>query len=387
MLIARQLQLPKKNSFFLFGPRQVGKSTLISESFSKETALTYELLKTDEYVRLKSQPSLFREEILGRKEKITHVVVDEIQKVPELLDEIHYLMEKPKPPCFVLSGSSARKLKRAHANLLAGRAWTLLLHPLTHMELGESFDLKKCLEVGTLPKIYLEEERENANHYLKSYVETYLKEEIEAEALLRQSGPFLRFLFLSGSESGNILNYSNMGRETGCAHTTVKEYYKILEDTLIGFFLLPFHKSNRKRLSQHPKFYFFDTGVQRALSRKLSLLVEPKTEEWGNLFEHWVIAETMRLASYWKKDFSYSYFRTEQGAEVDLIVETPAGKIVAIEIKSSSEPRNFSAGFAALKTLGVKSHNFCVSLAPRPRKAENIEILPWQEYFQMLKNL
>ena len=251
------------------------------------------------------------------------VFIDEIQKIPPLLDEVQVVMESKSPPRFVLSGSSARKLKRAQANLLGGRAWTLQLHPLTHVELEEAFELDKALAVGTLPKIYLEESREAANQYLKSYVETYFREEIEAEALVRSSGTFLRFLFLAGQESGRLLNYSSIARDTGTSHTTVKEYFKILENTLIGRFLLPFHKSPRQRLSQHPKFYLFDTGVERALTRKLSLKLDPRTREYGEAFEHWIVNETIRLAAYLGKDLELSYFRTERGAEVDLVIELP----------------------------------------------------------------
>ena len=388
-MLKRLLELPKAHSCFLFGPRQVGKTTLVESVLLPASCRTYDLLRTDEYMRLVSHPSLLREEVLHRPSPVKDIFIDEIQRIPALLDEVQVVMESKRPPRFILSGSSARKLKRAQANLLGGRAWTLQLHPLTHTEIGEGFDLHKALEVGTLPRIYLEESREAANQYLKSYVETYLREEIEAEALVRSSGTFLRFLFLAGQESGRLLNYSSIARDTGTTNTTVKEYFKILEDTLIGRFLLPFHKSPRQRLSQHPKFYLFDTGVERALTRKLSLQLEPWTREYGEAFEHWVINETARLGGYLGKDFELSYLRTERGAEVDLVIELPRGGIIGVEIKSTKDPRpaDYEPGFAALAAIVKPRKRLCVCLAPHPRKAGATEILPWREYFRLLASL
>lgn len=355
--------------------------------FSPDRTLRYDLLQSEEYMRLAAQPSLFREEVLARNPQIHHVFVDEVQKIPALLDEVHLLSERKNPPQFILTGSSARKLKRSQANLLAGRAFTLHLFPLTHMELGEAFDLRKALEVGTLPKIYLESDRAAADQYLRSYVETYLKEEIEAEALVRNIGTFLRFLSCSGHENGNLLNFSSIARETGTKHPTVKEYFRILEDTLIGRFLFPFHRSKRKRLAQRPKFYFFDTGVQRAITKKLTVPLEPATPEHGNLFETWVINEMLRLDSYFNLDFEFSFFRTERGAEVDLVIEHPRGKRLAVEIKSSENPHpmEFRSGFEAFKTIDQKAARICVCRTLHARKWEDIEILPWREFFQFIR--
>ncbi len=388
-MISRLLELPQKRSFFVFGPRQTGKSTLIRSSFAASKIRVYDFLKTDEYHRILAQPEIFREEVQSRPSQITHILVDEVQRIPDVLNEVHCLLESPNSPHFILSGSSARKLKRANANLLGGRAWTLKLFPLTHLELGQLFQLTKALEFGTLPSIYLEGDREAAKEYLKSYVETYLKEEIEAEALVRTSGVFLRFLFQASHENGKIINYSTIARETGTTHVTVKEYYQILEDTLVGFFLFPFHKSNRKRLARHPKFYFFDTGVQRALTKKLSLDLIPGTIEFGDQFETWVINETMRIASYLKKDFEFSYFRTERGAEVDLVIETPKNQLLGIEIKSSTNPNasDFRSGFKAIKEICPQIRPICVCRAPHARKQEGVEILPWKDYFALLQTI
>ncbi len=322
-------------SLFLFGPRQTGKSTLLQSLFPGNTAYYYDLLKTEEFTRLSAHPELFREEIISRDPRITHVIVDEIQRIPDLLNEIQFLIESNNAPCFLLSGSSARKLKRAKANLLAGRALNYRLYPLTTTELGERFSLIKVLQIGSLPSVYLEESLEAAQDRLRSYVEIYLKEEIEMEAQLRRIGSFLHFLNIAASENGNTINFSNVARETGVSYQTVKSYFQILEDTLIGNFLFPYQRSFRKRLSKHPKFYFFDTGVVRALSKKITVPLEPKTPEFGRTFEHFVVLEAMRQADYRKLDYNFSYYRTEGGAEVDLIIESPKGEIFAVEIKAS----------------------------------------------------
>ena len=381
----RLLKLPQKAHFFLFGPRQTGKSTLIKKTFPQEKTLYYDLLLSEEYTRLTANPSLFREEIDALDKNTTHVVIDEVQRIPELLNEVHYLIEKYKNKFnFCLSGSSARKLKRKSANLLGGRAWVKHLYPLTHIEIGNEFNLNRALRFGTLPLIYMSTDTE-AVELLNSYVEVYLEEEIKAEAIIRNIGAFVRFLKFAAHENGNILNLSNISRETGTSNKTIKEYFQILEDTLIGFFLLPYSKSTRKRLVKHPKFYFFDTGVRNALTKQLSLKLEPGNREYGNAFEHFMIAEMMRLANYKKKDYEFSFYRTSSNAEVDLIIETPDKKIFAIEIKSSENPS--SSDLSGLQSfLEVQPHAIplVLSRAPRKRKIGNVPIYPWKEVFKLL---
>ena len=385
-MVKRILNLPLNHSFFLFGPRQTGKSTLIKQTFPADTTLFYDLLHSEEYLRLTSQPALFREEVLSRAKEITHVVVDEIQRIPNLLNEIHSLMESDNPPYFILSGSSARKLKRSHANLLAGRAWTLNLYPFSHLELGKLFSLDKSLNIGTLPSMYLCNTKDEAKRTLKAYAETYLKEEIQAESLVRNLGAFLRFLTLAADENGNIINFSNIARETGTSYHTVKEYFQILEDTLIGFFLLPYSKSVRKRLIKHPKFYFFDTGVQRTLNNKISLDLTPKTSDYGNAFEHFIITEIIRLSTYLENDYKFSFYRSSNHCEVDLIIETPNGKIYAIEIKSSEHPdKSMLNGLKSFKTINPKAILYCACRAPRKRMVDDMTILPWQEIFYAIE--
>ncbi|MBI4403368.1 MAG: ATP-binding protein [Deltaproteobacteria bacterium] len=383
-MVKRLLKLPQSKSFFLFGPRQTGKTTLVREAFPQERCSSYNLLITAEYLRLVADPSLLRTEILASPKNITHIFIDEVQRIPELLNEVHALMEERVGRSFILCGSSARKLKRSGANMLGGRAWTLRLHSLTHLELGDQFNLARAMEIGTLPKIYLEHDREAARQYLKSYAETYIKEEIEAEALVRSTGTFLRFLFQAGHESGNLINYSNIARDSGTSHTTVKEYYQILEDTLIGRFLFPYHRSVRKKHSLHPKFYLFDTGVERAIKKQLSLDLLPGTREFGCAFEHWIVNECWRINDYLQKDFEFSYFRTESGAEVDLIIETPKKHTIAVEIKSASKVRvgDLRSGYAAFAKVCKKFTPLCIANIARSQRFGEVEVVPWQEFFK-----
>ncbi|PIS48072.1 MAG: ATPase [Elusimicrobia bacterium CG08_land_8_20_14_0_20_51_18] len=386
-MIKRRLNPPLNKSFFLFGPRQTGKSTLVKSVFNEKDSLYYNLLKSDEYMRLVSRPSVFREEVLTAPAGKKYVIVDEIQRIPEILNEIHYILESVSdPPVFCMTGSSARKLKRGGANLLAGRAWTFYLHPFTHAELGRSFSLEKALRTGTLPPAYLENDAESSGRTLKSYVDTYLKEEVGAEALVRNLDRFARFLPVAASENGNILNFSAIAQATGLTYKTVQEYFQILQDTLMGFFLTPFAGSPGRQVVKHPKFYFFDTGVQRAASGRLSVEPQRGTREYGFLFEHFVICEILRFISYGENDYSAHFYRTKSGAEVDLVIETPEKKIFAIEIKSSGSPENHGLnGLKSFSEIFPKAELYCVSTADKGRKIGKINIIPWQDIFAALK--
>ena len=372
----------------MFGPRQTGKSTLLRTLFSAETTLHFDLLKSEEYFRLSPQPELFREEVIHRSQKITHVLVDEIQRIPELLNEVHFLLENKNAPHFILTGSSARKLKRSNANLLAGRALSFSLFPLSFEELGPSFSLHKTFERGSLPAIYLEKDSNLAQEQLRAYVDTYLKEEIEREAQVRNIGQFVRFITLAGHENGNVLNFSNLSRETGTSYQTVKAYFQILEDTLLGKLLQPFAKSQRKRLSKHPKFYFFDLGVVRALQKKLQVPITPKTPDYGDSFEHFLLLEIFKKADYSRSDFEFSFYRTEHGAEVDLIIEKPSGEMIALEVKATDNVRSSDlSGLLSFSDICPKAKLICACLAPHRRKLGKIEILPWQEAFAEIFSL
>ena len=264
-----------KHSFFLFGPRGTGKSTLLKKRFDQSQCLWLDLLDSDVEDRFFRNPSDLYAIVKALPDEIHYVIIDEIQKVPKLLDEVHRLIEETDK-IFILTGSSARKLKHGGANLLAGRAFVYHLYSLSCFELKEQFDLEKALHWGTLPKIFSLEEDSEKSEFLRSYADTYLKEEIWNEQVIRKLQPFRRFLEVAAQCNGKIINYANIARDVGVDDKTIKEYFFILEDTMIGFFLEPFHNSFRKRLVEKPKFYFFDPGVVRSLSRRLSVPLTQK---------------------------------------------------------------------------------------------------------------
>lgn len=387
-MIHRTLNLPQSKSFFFFGPRQTGKSSLVRLQFPEHEMLSINLLHQNEFERFSKHPEILRSEVLQRSPLSTHVLIDEIQKVPALLDEVHAILESGQPsvPHFILTGSSARKLKAAGANMLGGRALTRRLYPFTHLELGDRFDLNRTLSTGTLPPIYLENDPAMRADLLRSYAETYVREEIQMEAVVRNIGTFLRFLSVASHEEGNLLNYSAIARDSGTSSVTVKEYFQILEDTLIGFFLFPFSRSQRKRTATHPRFYLFDGGVQRALAKQLSVPLEPRTSPFGHAFEAWIIRETRTLADYHQKDLEFSFYRTDRGAEVDLVIETPRNKIWGVEIKSSESPTatDFQSGLNSLAESVEIHEKICVCRAPRESRVGDTQVLPWRIFFQKL---
>ncbi|HCU24680.1 MAG TPA: AAA family ATPase, partial [Deltaproteobacteria bacterium] len=306
---------------FLWGPRQVGKSTLLQQQFPK--AKFYDLLNTEKKTQFLLEPSRLRQEILSQKPR--QVVLDEIQKVPALLDEVHWCVENTATQ-FILCGSSARKLKRGAANLLGGRAWRFELFPLTSQELRKDFDLLRALNHGLLPHHYLMDRPERS---LSAYVLDYLAEEIQAEALVRNVPSFARFLQAATLTHGHLLNYANVARDCGVSPKTVREYYQILEDTLLGHSLEPWRRSRQRRLIETSKFYFFDVGLVRALTGMRK--IQEGTEEFGRQFEHFLIEEIRAYLSYREIHLPLSFWRTSTQLEVDLIVGDMES---AIEFKS-----------------------------------------------------
>jgi predicted AAA+ superfamily ATPase len=392
--LPRLLSLPTKQSFFLLGPRQVGKSALIRNYFSEFKLLKYNLLIQEELLRLTQNPQLFRTEVMTRNPNITHVFIDEVQKLPRLLDEVHYILEETKnPPFFILTGSSARKLKRNKANMLGGRAYDLNLAPLTYKEitnaLGEEmFSEHKALCYGTLPAVYLAEGKDDAIKTLQAYTNIYIKEEIQEEALVRNLGAFTGFLRLAAEENGHLLNFTNLSQDLGVSSNTIQSYYQILEDTLMGFMLRPFAASSRRSLVKRPKFYFFDTGVQRALNKELSIELDVGTKRFGDVFEHFFIKEMIYLARYINPEYEFSFYRTENDAEIDLIVKTPCKTIYAIEIKSSTAPSlQELSGFKSFREICPDAKLICACRCPRPYKLGDIEILPWTTVFDKVLTL
>jgi predicted AAA+ superfamily ATPase len=335
----------------LFGARGVGKSTFLSKEFFKDqNPLYYDLLIPELEDRLRRNPESFQKEILSEK-KLTWVVIDEIQKLPKLLDVVHHLIESTSIR-FALTGSSARKLKRGSANLLAGRAYVYSLFPLASLELGDDFDLEDAVNWGSLPFIFKVKSDEERSTYLRSYVLSYVKEEVQTEQLVRNLDPFREFLEIAALGSGKIINYSKISRDVGVDTKSVINYYQILEDTLLGFFVPAYHKSVRKSQLTHPKFYFFDNGVKKALTRSLRAYSTPGTSEFGEAFEHWVLQEIHRLNHYTQSDYRMAYFATKHGAEVDLVLSR-GRETVLIEIKSSK-----NHDFDEIRKLNVIAQDF-----------------------------
>ena len=366
----------------MFGARGTGKSTSLHQLFPADETLWIDLLDLDEEARLQSRPMALADQLRQIQDsragdKIRWVILDEIQKIPELLDVVHREIERGRF-LFGLTGSSARKLKRGSANLLAGRAFTYHLFPLTHRELKEQFDLSHVLRWGSLPKTFSlnEEDRED---FLRTYANVYLKEEIQAEQIVRKIQPFRAFLEVAAQSAGKIVNYSNIARDISSDPVSVQSYFEILEDTLIGFQLKPFHESVRKRQRKNPKFYLFDLGVQHALARTLNVPVTPQTSAYGNAFEQWIITEAYRLNSYLKRDWDFSYLRTKDDAEIDLIIDRPGMPLALVEIKSSKSVDETSVSSLAkfAKDMG-KAQSFCLSTDPVPKKIRGIHCLPWQ---------
>lgn len=384
-MIRRNCKLPKSNSFFLFGPRGCGKSTLLQAEFSTADTLFLDLLDIRLLDDLMLDPGRFERLINEPGARDKRVVIDEVQKFPRLLDEVQRQIQRTKRQ-FVMTGSSARKLKQAGTNLLAGRAWLYQLYPFTAEELKQDFDLKRALERGTLPDAYLAADAAAAKEYLTAYVGTYLEKEIQQEQWVRNLEPFRRFLAVAAQMNGKILNRSAISREVGVDDVTVANYFEILEDTLLGFHLPAFHKSVRKAQRQAPKFYFIDPGIKRALDRTLTIEMLPQTYAWGDAFEHWVILEIMKNAAYARLDWKFSYLRTKDDLEIDLIIDRPGRARALMEIKSKQKVSESDA--KALETLGPdvdsRAQRFLFSLDPLTATFGKTLAVPWQKGIQIL---
>jgi uncharacterized protein len=324
-MFSRSLPLPENptESFFLWGPRQVGKSHLLLQRYPD--AKWVDLLLTQEYVRYLERPGLLRDELRSMPPG-TLTVIDEVQKVPALLDEVHWLIER-QALVFALCGSSARKVRRGHANLLGGRALRHELFGLVSDELRDQFDLIRFVNHGTLPRHYL---AERPGPMLRAYVDDYLKEEIAAEGVVRSLPTFSEFLRAAAIGDTELINYSNIARECGRSVNTVKEYYQILVDTLLGRFLPAWTRRPKRRVIQAPKFYFADVGVVNHLARRGRL--EPGSELFGKALENLVHHELCAWREYHEQDLELSFWRLASGIEVDFLV----GDIeLAIEVKSA----------------------------------------------------
>lgn len=359
----------QKRSCFLFGPRQTGKSSLIRHSLG--SARIYNLLETETYLKLSRAPGRLREECTA-KDRV--VVIDEIQKLPLLLDEVHLLIED-RGLRFLLTGSSARKLRRGGVNLLGGRARVLHLHPFSFRELGERFDLARAIHHGLLPPIYLSDEPEQN---LKDYVGTYLKEEVAAEGLTRNVPAYSRFLEVAALCNGQLLNYTKIANDAQVARSTVQEYFQILKDTLIAHEVPPWQATRKRKPLSTSKLYFFDVGVARVLQNRGQ--VRMGSPEFGPCFETYLFHE-LRAFCDTRGAGEVAYWRSKSGYEVDFIL----ADTTAVEVKASRTvgPRDLRSLRALQEEKKLKRY-VVVSLEGTARQVHGIQILPWKEFLERL---
>lgn len=370
------ITLPKRQSAFLWGARKTGKTTYLKMRFPK--SLVYDFLKTDLFFEIAKRPSLLREQLLAKPKEMLEepIILDEVQKVPQVLDEVHWLIEN-KNLQFILCGSSARKLKRSHANLLGGRAWHYEMFPFTTAELKE-FNLLQVLNRGMIPDHYLED---NYKMSQKAYVEDYLKEEILAEGLTRNVPAFSRFLEAFGYSHGELTNYSNIARDCGVDAKTVKEYYQILVDTLLAMRIEPFRKrQSRQIITKASKYYFFDVGIAGFLRKQQ--LEEEKGIEFGKAFEHFILMEIWAYRSYSRKYFDINFWRTKTGLEVDFILGEGE---VALEVKGVNRiDKNDLKALMAFREEYSSKRSIIVCNEKEKRIYKNIEIIPYRMFLEEL---
>lgn len=377
-MIRRNVSTPEKHSFFLFGGRGTGKSTLVRKRYPN--AHIIDLLDP----RVEAEYAIKPDRLVGTVEALenetTHVIIDEIQKVPKLLDVVHYLIEsRQSEKHFILTGSSARKLKAGGANLLAGRAFLRNLLPLTYDELGPLFNEVDAMSFGTLPKVFSYETQSDKADYLDSYCQSYLKEEVWGEQIIRNLVPFRRFLEIAAIDAGKILNCANVSRDVGVDPKTIQSYYSILEDTLLGCHLDPFHRSVRKRQRSSPKFYFFDNGVVRSLAGMTNVVPKEGTSYFGDLFEALVFNEIYRKNAYGKFNFRFSYLQSAAAVEVDLVVERPGQNLALVEMKSASRVNeSMLSGLRNFERDFPEADLFLFSRDPVAQKFDRVAAVHWR---------
>lgn len=370
--LPRTLSLPHllaRKSFFLFGPRATGKTFLIGRQLPR--ALVYDLLHAPTYDRLSRRPTVIGEESRSSEDI---VVIDEIQKMPSLLDEVHRLIERDGRR-FLLTGSSARKVKRGGANLLAGRAWEARLYPLTSAEV-QDLELERFLLTGGLPPVTLSSEPWEE---LRAYTGTYLREEIMAEALVRRLDAFVRFLDVAATKVGEEVNFESLASDCGVSPRTIQNFFTLLEDTLVGFRLPPFRLTLRRKAVSRSKFYLFDLGVTSSLVGRREIV--RSSDAFGRAFEHFIILELRAFLGYSRMDEALTFWRTEAGFEVDCVV----GRKLAIEVKSTDlvNERHLK-GLLKLREEGLIERYVVVSLDAEERTVAGITVMPWREFLRKL---
>ena len=378
-MFKRNLILPAsgQETFFLWGPRQTGKSTLLRQRYPQARWL--DLLKADVFRRYAVNPELLRQEVEAEGvQPERQIVIDEVQKAPALLDEVHWLMEN-RGLCFALCGSSARKVRRGAANLLGGRALRYEMHGLTAGELGSEFDLSRMLNHGYLPRMY---QAVRPARLLDAYIADYLKEEVAAEGLVRNLPAFSGFLDAAALCDGELINFSNIASDCAVSSHTARSYFTILEDTLLGRWLPAYRKRRKRRLVQAPKFYFADVGLVNRLARRGSLA--PGSALYGKAFENWVFHELSACRAYRELDFDLCYWRLAGGTEVDFVL---GDMRLAVEAKASARitPNHLRGLRSLAREHPQVEQRLMVCLEPRPRRTEDgIDILPAQTFVDRL---
>jgi predicted AAA+ superfamily ATPase len=382
-LLAETIRLGRR-SVLLLGPRQVGKSTLLQ---SLEPDLSLNLASPSTYRDYVAAPERLEHELAAAPRSVRLVFIDEVQRIPPLLDAVQVVLdEQPKRFRFLLSGSSARKLRRGQANLLPGRVHMHFLHPLVASELGRAFSLDRVLAHGTLPGIYAEEDSQVRAEDLRAYADTYLREEIQAESLVRNIGGYARLLDLVAAASGRIVNISSLARDAGIGFETVRRYLEVMEDTLLMFRIPAWSGSDRASLLAHPKLYLFDVGVRNAILRRP--LDQFLTDERGLLLEHYVAQElNARRGSLWP-EMSLFHYHTRHGAEVDFVLQI-GRDFWAVEVKASRNVvKSALTGLASFASRAPRlRRKIVVYLGQRKQQIDDIEILPLRDFLAELPPL
>lgn len=388
-MVNRLFKPLKTRSFFIFGARGTGKSTWLRSRFKDKESVFINLLDPEVYERLLLDPKVLKELLLSKSSENKVIIIDEIQRVPALLDIIHNELSLHKR-IFILTGSSARKLKQKGINLLAGRASVYHMYPLSMEELGVDFSLNRCLERGLLPESYFAENDQEYQEYLKAYVYTYIEKEIQQEQWVRKLEPFRKFLQIAAQMNAKIINKSNIANQVGVESSTIENYFEILEDTLLGFRLPGFETSIRRQVKLNPKFYFIDTGIVRAIEKTLSIPMIEHTSYYGSLFETFIIMEIKKNIEYQRLDWSLSYLAIKEGREIDLIIQKPQGALTLIEIKSSfkiteGDTKNLIALGADLDAkMKNKSQKFLISQDKITRSIGEVECLYFADAFKAI---
>lgn len=388
-MVDRSFKPTKLRSFFIFGPRGVGKSTWIRAHFSTSESLYFNLLDPETHELFLLQPQRLKEIINLKKNLEKIIVIDEIQKVPSLLDIIHDELSQKKR-IFVITGSSARKLKQKGVNLLAGRASIYFMYPLSLVELADQFDLVKSLERGLLPESYFSNTDEEYKEYLKAYVYTYIEKEIQQEQWVKKLEPFHKFLQIAAQMNTKIINKSKIAKQVGVESSTIESYFEILEDTLLGFRLPGFETSIRKQVRLASKFYFVDTGLVRTIEKTLTVPMIEHTSYYGIMFESFIVNEIRRHIEYHRLEWTLSYLCTKENHEIDLVIQTPQKKLILIEVNSSANISEddikslIHLGHDLDKKNKSKSHKILISQDKQSRIIQGVSCYYYQEALRQL---